>query len=79
MVSRFAPNGVGEGSDSLISWLDLRVYSQQAMSGLSGGMQKLFKRTGSKGQVVVQLRGVHLMIGATLKSKRRTGCRKNTN
>ena len=30
-------------------------------------------------QVVVQLRGMYLMIGATIKSSGWTGCRKNTN
>ena len=33
----------------------------------------------SPAQVVAQLRGMHLMISATIKSKRRTCCRINTN
>ena len=50
MVSRYVPNGVGDGSNSF-------------PSGLVG--YKLCLRE----QVVVQLRGMHLTIGATLKSE----------
>ena len=49
VVSRYVPNGVGDGSNSF-------------PSGLVG--YKLCLRE----QVVAQLRGMHLMIDATLKS-----------
>ena len=49
LVSRFAPNGVGGGINSSLSWLDgYKLYSRE--------------------QIVVQIRIMHLMIGATLKS-----------
>ena len=58
----------------------LCVYRQQVMPGLPGGMHiTVRKEWGSKEQVVLQLRGMHLVIGINLKSKRWTGCRKNTN
>ena len=76
MVSRFAPNGEGEGFDSLTSWLDCIYTVNERYQACQAACNNCSKERGSKEQLVVQLSGMHLMIGATLRSKRRTGCRK---
>ena len=77
MVSRFVPNGVGEGpilpppsSICMYTPRDRCKACQEACSNWS-------KEQSLEEEAVVQSMGMHLVSGATLKSKRQTGCRKN--